>query len=176
MSNKIKINNLLNPCPYCGGGAEMKQKSMKFCNDIVNVCYVECPNCGASTNGYDTVFGYYVSGKFRRLTIEEIIEKLVNDWNGHIFNDQTKLSHMSDTEKAIWQIEELLSIAWYGLMVPMDSLEWKTGWQLRKIAENLKLLRLHSVFKYDLGEIARILFDDSQGKETIFHYFREKEM
>lgn len=127
MPKKITIDYLLNPCPYCGGHPGIKQKSVKFCDDNVDMYYVECSDCGASTNRYDMFFGYYVSGTFCRLTIQEIFEKLVNDWNEHIFNEETKVSHMSDTEKAICQIEKLLSIAWYGAMVPKDSLEWKTG-------------------------------------------------
>lgn len=48
--------------------------------------------------------------------------------------------------------------------------------QLRKTAEDLKLLSLHSVSKYDLSEIARILYNNAQGKEIIVQYFQEKKL
>lgn len=46
--------------------------------------------------------------------------------------------------KNIWHIEKLLSMAWYGAMIPMNSSEYIRKWQLRKIAENMELLKLYS--------------------------------
>ena len=95
---------------------------------------------------------------------------VVADWNERRFNPYTELIHMSYKDKIIWQIRSLLTDAWYGAMVPMDSPEWKTGWALRKIAENKKLLVLHGNINHDLGEVARILFNDIQVKDIIFGY------
>lgn len=107
------------------------------------------------------------------MTEKEAIKAAIDAWNNHRFNIYTRLSHMSYREKIIWQIETLLSGAWYGAMIPPDSLEYKAGWDLREIAECRKLLELHSGKDYDLGEISEILFNDSQVKDIIFGYLIE---
>lgn len=162
---KLKI------CPYCNEIPKMKKVSMKFMEDNIDKYYVECPDCGAATIQYDTYFGYATSGgKFHVLSKKEAIGLAIAGWNERKFNPYTKLMHMSYKDKVIWQIKSLLTDAWYGAMVPMDSPEWKTGWALRKIAENKKLLVLHSNINYDLDEVARILFNDIQVKDIIFGY------
>ena len=80
---------------------------------------------------------------------------------------------MSYKDKVIWQIRSLLADAWYGAMVPTDSPEWKTAWKLRKIAEDKGLLVLQSKKQYDLGEVARVLFNDIEVKDIIFGYLEE---
>lgn len=158
-------------CPYCKEIPKMKKVSMKFMEDNIDKYYVECPDCGAATIQYDTYFGYATSGgKFHVLSKKEAIGLAIADWNERKFNPYTKLMHMSYKDKVIWQIKSLLTDAWYGAMVPMDSPEWKTGWALRKIAENKKLLVLHSNINYDLDEVASILFNDIQVKDIIFGY------
>lgn len=169
---KLKIK----PCPYCGGQAELMTKTVNFCNDTIINFYVECPDCKAATNQYNAYFGTLYYGKMCRLTEKEAIERAINDWNNHDFNNQTKLSHMSDIEKTIWNIEKLLSMAWYGAMVPMDSPEYIRGWQLRRIAEDMELLKLHSGVDYDLGEVARKIFVNNCVKDIISRYFEEKQM
>ncbi len=164
----------LKRCPYCKGIPEVKMASVKFLEDKIDKYYVECSDCGAATIQYDTYFGYSVSGgKFHVLSKKEAIGLAIADWNERKFNTYTKLMHMSYKDKVIWQIKSLLTDAWYGAMVPMDSPEWKTGWALRKIAENKKLLVLHGNINCDLGEVARILFNDIQVKDIIFGYLEE---
>lgn len=172
MTQKNAINQTLKPCPYCGGIAKGSVKTVESFRRIHNY-YVTCTECCASTEKYNTVFSMLQDGKFHVLTKKEAIEKAVNDWNNEIFDTPTRLAHMSDTEKIIWKIEKLLSMAWYGAMVPVDSPEYITGWKLRKIAENMELLRLHSEISYDLEEVARILFDDFHVKDIIYQYLNE---
>ncbi|MEY8432952.1 hypothetical protein AALC75_21005 [Lachnospiraceae bacterium 48-42] len=170
MTKKI----IINPCPYCGGEAELMTKTVNFCNDTVINFYMECPGCKAATNKYNTYFGYLQPNMtIRRLTKKEAIQKTINDWNNEIFSNQTRLLHMSDTERAIWHIEKLLSMAWYGAMIPVDSLEYITGWKLRKIAEEKELLKLNSDVSYDLSSISRILFDDFYVKDIMSQYFKD---
>lgn len=161
-------------CPYCGGTAKVKTTVIKFINDNINKYYVECSDCGAGTDQQDTYFPCSVyGGKFHVMTKREAIKTAADEWNEQIFNLHTRLSHMSYREKIIWQINSLLSDAWYGAMVPMDSPEWKTGWELRKTAERKKLLELHSDKSYDLKEVSKILFNDMHVKNVIFAYLEE---
>ena len=64
-------------------------------------------------------------------------------------------------------------MAWYGAMIPVDSLEYITGWKLRKIAEEKELLKLNSDVSYDLSSISRILFDDFYVKDIMSQYFKD---
>ena len=167
----------INPCPYCGGQAKIMTKTVDFCNDTVINFYVECPDCKAATERYDTYFGTLCSdGRIRRMTEKEAVLGAVRDWNSQNFNIQTRLLHMSCTEKTIWYIGKLLSMAWYGAMVPLDSPEYIRGWQLRKIAEDMELLILYSGINYDLGEVAREIFADDHVKDIISLYFHEKQI
>ena len=164
----------LRKCPYCGGTAKVKKCVIPFCNYSIDKYYIECSDCGASTDQYDTHFACSINGsRFHVMTEKEAIKTAIDDWNKHRFNIYTKSSHMSYREKIIWQIEKLLSQAWYGAMVPISSPEYKTGWRLREIAECRKLLKLHSGKDYDFGEISEILFNDSQVKDIIFEYLME---
>lgn len=163
----------LNTCPYCNGFPKIRKTSIKFIEKNIDKYYVECSDCGASTIQYDTFFGYSSGGKFQVLSEKDAVSLAATDWNERKFNTYTKLMHMSYKDKVIWQIKSLLTDAWYGAMVPTDSPEWKTGWALRKIAENKKLLVLHSNINYDLDKVARILFNDIQVKDIIFGYFEE---
>ena len=79
-----------------------------------------------------------------------------------------------EIERKIWYIEKLLSMAWYGAMVPMDSPEYLTGWRLRKIAEEKGLLRLDSGISYDLEKVASTLFNDFHVKDIIYQYLQDK--
>lgn len=161
-------------CPYCNGTPKLKKASVKFIENNIDKYYVECADCGAATIQYDTFFGYSISGgKFHTLSQKEAIGLATTDWNEKKFNSNTKLKHMSYKDKVIWQIRNLLMDAWYGTMVPVDSPEWQTGWALRKIAENRKLLVLHSNINYDLDEVARVLFNDIEVKDIIFGYLEE---
>lgn len=161
----------LKPCPYCGEIAKVKTVSVKFRDHTIEKYYVECSECGAATDQFNTYFAYNVDGKkFQCLNKKEAIERAIHKWNNEGFNEQTRLSHMSYREKVIWQIEALLKIAWYGAMVPVDSMEYKTGWKLREIAENKGLLKLHSEINYDLGEVSKVLFNDVHAKDAIYEY------
>lgn len=125
----------LKRCTYCRGIGKVKTASVKFRNDTIEKYYVECSECGAATDQFNTYFAYNVDGKkFQCLNKKEAIDRAIDRWNNQIFNEQTRLSNMSYREKVIWQIEALLKIAWYGAMVPVDSIEYKTGWKLREIA------------------------------------------
>ena len=157
-------------CPYCNGVPKIKKASAKFIGEDIDKYYVECPDCGAATIQYDTYFGYSTGRRFRVLSEREAICLAVSDWNVRRFNPYTKLKHMSYKDKIIWQIRSLLADAWYGALVPMDSPEWKTGWKLRKIAEDRGFLVLHSKKQYDLWEVARVLFNDIEVKDIIFGY------
>lgn len=153
---------------------KIKKASAKFIGENIDKYYVECSDCGAATFQYDTYFGYSVSGgKFRVLNETQAIGLAIADWNRGRFNQYTKLMHMSYKEKIIWQIKSFLQDAWYGAMVPMDSPEWKTACKLRKIAEDRGLIILHSRTQYDLGEVARTLFNNVQVKNIIFGYLEE---
>ena len=164
----------LRKCPYCGGIAKVKKCIVPFCNYNIDKYYIECSDCGAATDQHDTHFPCSINGsRFHVMTEKEAIKTASNDWNNHRFNIYTKLSHMTYREKIIWQIEKLLSGAWYGAMLPTDSIEYKTGWKLREIAECRKLLELHSDKDYDLEEISETLFNDSDVKDIIFEYLEE---
>lgn len=167
----IKINS----CPYCGGQGKLMTKTMDFCNNTIINFYVECPDCKAATERYNAYFGTLCSdGRMRKMTEKEAILRAINDWNNHSFNTQTRLLHMTYTEKTMWYIEKLLSIAWYGAMVPLDSPEYIRGWQLRKVAEDMELLKLCNGINYDLGEVARKISVDDRVKDVISQYFEEK--
>lgn len=161
-------------CPYCSGTPKLKKASVKFIEKDIDKYYVECADCGTATIQYDTFFGYSISGgKFHALSKKEAISLATTDWNDQKFNPYTKLKHMSYKDKVIWQIRSLLTDVWYGAMVPMDSPEWKTGWKLRKVAEDRGLLVLQSKKQYDLDEVARVLFNDITVKDIIFGYLEE---
>lgn len=113
------------PCPYCGGIAEGYMKTVESFKKIHNY-YVECTECGASTDRYDTEFARRQNGKFHVLTHKEAIEKAVNDWNNGIFDTKTKLQHMTEQEKILWYAVNLLKDAWYGANVLVGELRLNT--------------------------------------------------
>lgn len=161
-------------CPYCNGIPKLKKASVKFIEKNIDKYYVECSDCGAATNQYDTFFPVSIYGSdFHKMSKKEAIETVSEQWNKYMFNPYTKLKHMSYKDKIIWQIRSLLTDAWYGAMVPTDSPEWKTAWKLRKVAEDKGLLVLQSKKQYDLGEVARVLFNDIEVKDIIFGYLEE---
>ena len=174
---KVRIIDMekLIQCPHCNGMADIKKSSVDFANNsIIHNYHVECTECGASTEKYDTYFGFVMNGKrFRPMTEKGAIHQAVCDWNNGIFDVQTRLAHMSNAEKILWHIENLLSDAWYGTNVSVDSMQWKTAWELRKIAENKKLLSIKSDKDYDLGEVAKVLYADSHVLELITMYLNE---
>lgn len=45
--NDENINSDLKPCPFCGGGAELKDGIFSVCGEYQNVVYVKCQDCGA---------------------------------------------------------------------------------------------------------------------------------
>lgn len=151
----------LKPCPYCGGIAKGYIKTVESFKEIHNY-YVECTECGASTEKYTTEFAMLRKGHFHVLTHKEAIERIVSDWNNGIFDTKTRLLHMTEQEKILWYAEDLLKVAWYGANVLVESLRWETAWKLRKIAEDRKLLRLSSGKDYDMKVIAdELLHDDT---------------
>lgn len=160
----------LEVCPYCKGIAKGHIKTVESFRKIHN-CYVECAGCGASTERYNTEFAMLQDGKFHVLTKKEAIEKAVYDWNNGIFNITTRLSHMSVAEKILWYTEDLLKVAWYGANVLVGSLRWETAWELRKVAEEQKLLKINT--ENDLGEVARVLLDNFSVKPIVCKYLEE---
>ena len=159
-------------CPYCNGTAAIKKSSVDFVNNsTIHNFHVECTECGASTEKYNIYFGYVMNGKrFRPMTEKEAINQSVCDWNNGIFNVQTRLVHMTNEEKMLWHIENLLSDAWYGANVSIDSLQWKTACELREIAENKKLLSIKRNKDYDLGEVAKVLYEDAHVQDLMNLY------
>ena len=159
-------------CPYCNGTTDIKKSSVDFVNNsTIHNFHVECTECGASTEKYNTYFGYVMNGKrFRPMTEKEAINQAVCDWNNGIFNVQTRLVHMTNEEKMLWHIENLLSDAWYGANVYIDSLQWKTACELREVAENKKLLSIKSNKDYDLEEVAKVLYEDAHVLELVTMY------
>lgn len=162
----------LKPCPYCGGIAKGRIKIVESFKKIHNY-YVECTECGASTDRYDTEFAMSQNGKFHVLTHKEAIRKTVNDWNNGIFDTKTKLLHMTEQEKILWYTTDLLKVAWYGVNVLMGSLRWETAWKLRKMAEERKLLRLNSGKSYDMGDVANELLHDDTVRCIVSSYLEE---
>lgn len=151
----------LNICPYCKGIAKGHIKTVESFRKIHNY-YVECTECGASTERYNTEFAMLQNGKFHVPTQKEAIEKTVSDWNNGIFDIQTRLLHMTEQEKILWYAADLLGVAWYGVNVLVGSLRWETAWKLRKIAEERKLLRLNGGEDYNMEKIAdKLLHDDT---------------
>lgn len=53
----------LSKCPYCGGVAKVKKSTVPFCDYNIDKYYIECSDCGAATNQYDTHFGYSINGR-----------------------------------------------------------------------------------------------------------------
>lgn len=160
-------------CPYCEGIADGYVKTVESFRKIHNY-YVECTECGASTERYTTEFSYYINGKrFRPMTKEEAVEKAVNDWNNGIFDTKTRLLHMTEQEKILWYAADLLKVAWYGANVLVGSLRCETAWKLRKIAEERKLLRLNSEKNYDIEVIADELLHDDTVKNIVCCYLEE---
>ncbi len=89
----------LKACPYCKGTAKGHIKTVESFRKIHNY-YVECTECGASTERYNTECAYYLDGKrFSSMTKREAISKAVSDWNNEIFDTKTKLLHMTEQEK-----------------------------------------------------------------------------
>ncbi len=159
----------LKPCPYCGGIAKGHIKTVESFKKIHNY-YVVCTECGASTERYNTEFAMSQNGKFHVLTHKEAIRKTVNDWNNGIFDTKTKLLHMTGQEKMLWHTADLLKAAWYGANVLVGSLRWETAWELRKVAEERKLLSLSSGKDYDLEKVVKVLLDDSHVAELVASY------
>lgn len=162
----------INPCPYCGGQAKVYAEAVRSFI-FIHKYYVACMECGAATSQHDTEFLTRINGKFCVLTEKEAIKEVINNWNNRNFNTQTKVLHMSDKERTLWWIERLLSIAWHGL-ASNDSPEFIAGWKLREIAENRELIRLHSGINYDLGEVAKVLFNDFRVKDIIYQFFEDR--
>lgn len=160
-------------CPYCGGIAKGHIKTVETIRKIHNY-YVACTECGASTERYDTEFTYFINGKrFRPTTKEEAAGKAVNDWNNGIFDTKTRLLHMTEQEKILWYAADLLKVAWYGVNVLVGSLRWETAWNLRKIAEERKLLSLTSGKNYDMEVVASELLHDDTVRYTVSRYLEE---
>lgn len=159
-------------CPYCGGIAKGYIKTVQSFTKVHNY-YVECTECGASTERYTTEFAMLQNGKFHVLTRKEAIEKTVDDWNNRIFATQIKLKHMTEQEKLLWHTADLLGVAWYGANVLVGSFRWKTAWKLRKMAEERKLLRLSSGKDYDMEKIAEELLHDDLVKCVVCSYLEE---
>jgi len=166
----VKIE--LKLCPYCGGIAKGHIKTVESFKKIHNY-YVECTECGASTDRYDTEFATIQNGKSHVLTHKEAIKKTVYDWNNGIFDTRTKLLHMTEQEKILWYAADLLGVAWYGANVLMGSLRWETAWKLRKIAEEKKLLRLDSGRDYDMEVVAGELLHDDTVRCIVSSYLEE---
>lgn len=162
----------LKSCPYCGGIAEGYIKTVESFKKIHNY-YVECTECGASTERYTTEFAMLRKGHFHVLTHKEAVEKAVNDWNNGIFDIKTRLLHMTEQEKILWYAADLLKVAWYGANVLVGSLRWETAWKLRKMAEERKLLRLSSGKDYDMEVVADELLHDDTVKNIVCCYLKE---
>lgn len=162
----------LKPCPYCGGIAKGHIKTVESFKKIHNY-YVECTECGASTDRYDTEFAMSQNGKFHVLTHKEAIRKTVSDWNNGIFDTKTKLLHMTEQEKILWYATDLLKVAWYGVNVLVRSVRWETAWKLRKIVEERKLLSLSSGKDYDLEVVADELLHDDTARCVVIRCLEE---
>lgn len=162
----------LKSCPYCGGIAEGYIKTVESFKKIHNY-YVECTECGASTERYTTEFAMLRKGHFHVITHKEAVEKAVNDWNNGIFDIKTRLLHMTEQEKILWYAADLLKVAWYGANVLVGSLRWETAWKLRKMAEERKLLRLSSGKDYDMEVVADELLHDDTVKNIVCCYLEE---
>lgn len=162
----------LKPCPYCGGIAEGYIKTVESFKKIHNY-YVECTECGASTERYITEFATIQNGKSHVLTHKEAIRKTVNDWNNGIFDTKTKLLHMTEQEKILWHTADLLKVAWYGVNVLVGSLRLETAWKLRKVAEERKLLSLISGKDYDMEAVADELLHDNTVRCIVCNYLEE---
>lgn len=162
----------LKPCPYCGGIAKGYIKTVKSFKKIHNY-FVECTECGASTERYTTEFATIQNGKSHVLTHKEAIRRSVNDWNNGIFDTKTKLLHMTEQEKILWYAADLLKAAWYGVNVLVGSLRWETAWKLRKIAEEKELLSLNSGKDYDMGAVADELLHDGTVRCIVGNYLEE---
>lgn len=161
------------PCPYCGGIAKGHIKTIESFRKIHNY-YVACTECGASTEWHDTEFAYFINGKrFYPMTKEEAVEKAVCDWNNGIFDTQTRLLHMTEPEKILWHVMDLLKAAWYGTNVLVGSLRWETAWELRRMAEERKLLSLSSGKDYDMEVVADELLHDDTVKCIVCNYLEE---
>lgn len=64
-------------------------------------------------------------------------------------------------------------IAWHGVNVLVELLQWKTAQKLRKIAEERKLLRLNSGKDYDMENAASELLYDDTVKCIVCSYLEE---
>lgn len=162
----------LKPCPYCRGIAKGCIKTVESFRKIHNY-YVACTECGASTERYNTEFAMLQGSHFHVLTPKEAIEKAVYNWNNGIFDIQTRLMHMTEQEKIIWYVADLLGVAWYGANVLVGSLRWETAWKLRKIAEERKLLRLNSGKDYNMEDVADELLYDDTVKCVMYSYLEK---
>lgn len=168
-------NNILDSCPFCKGKARINKVTTMFCNHKIDQYYAECSNCGATTDAFNTYFSFVQPGiKEHVLSEKEAIERVIDDWNNHIFNIRTRLSHMTDKEKIVWKIEKLLFIVVHGGMYSTDSLEYIAGWKIRKIAEDKEILKIHSDNPCDLGEASKVLFNDKEVRYIIFEYLEKK--
>ena len=72
-----------------------------------------------------------------------------------------------------WHTADLLKAAWYGANVLVGSLRWETAWELRKMAEERKLLSLSSGKDYDLEVVADELLHDNTVRCIVSSYIKE---
>lgn len=52
--NKEKNNNMLKPCPFCGGHSYRRVSPVKTNRGPLSLNYVFCSECGAETRGFQT--------------------------------------------------------------------------------------------------------------------------
>lgn len=162
----------LRQCPYCGGIAEGHIKMVESFKKM-HIYFVACTGCGASTDRYNTEFAMLQNGKFHVLTRKEAIENAVYDWNHGIFDTWTKLLHMTEWEKILWHVADLLGAAWYGANVLVESLRWETAWKLRRMAEERKLLSRDGGKDYDMEAVADELLHDDGIRCVVCSYLEE---
>lgn len=162
----------LKPCPYCGGIAEGHIKVVESFKKV-HVYFVSCTECGASTDRYNTEFAMLQNGRFHVLTRKEAIGNATYDWNHGIFDTRTKLLHMTEQEKELWHVADLLGVAWHGATVLVESLRRETAWELRRMAVERKLLSRDDGKDYVMEEVADQLLHDDKVRCIVRNYLEE---
>lgn len=79
----------------------------------------------------------------------------------------------SEQEKLLWYAADLLKVAWYDVNVLVGSLRWETAWELRKMAEEQKLLSLSNGKDYDMEVVAEELLHDDAVKSIVYGYLEK---
>lgn len=160
-------------CPYCNSNAKFFYLIDNYIGTERTNLYIKCPRCDAATDMFNTEDFCFIfdENHFRHYTHEEVVKKVIEHWNSGRYNLRTLLSHMDYQEKIIWQIGNLLKDVYWG-SVPLKSVEYKSGQELRILAEEMGF-SMQPGTAQDFKQIAYELFQSPKIRSIIEEYLKE---